>query len=74
MDNIVFKHFFEKTEYPVVISSLDGKYLYVNESYLKLRDKGEKDLVGNHWWDTFSKREQKKFAKELEERFRKALL
>lgn len=64
LNHIVFKEFFEKTEYPVVISSLEGKYLYVNESYLKLREKKMNDLVGRYWWETFSNREQKKFAQD----------
>jgi len=60
----LFKLFFDQCENPATISTIDGKYLYVNQAYLRLRGKNEKELVGQYWWDTFADRETRCFVHE----------
>jgi len=52
--NTIFKHIVELSDRPVIISTIKGKYIYANQSYLSVRQKDKIDLIGKYWWDTFS--------------------
>jgi len=63
----IFKLVVESSDRPIIISSLDGKYLYTNKLYLSIREKSDEYMKGKYWWDTFddselAKRIQKQHA------------
>lgn len=63
-DHHLFKLFFERCENPAVISTIEGRYLYLNPAYSALRCRRETELVGQFWWDTFTDKEARRFSKE----------
>lgn len=60
----MFKLAFEKAENPIIISSIYGKYIFANKSYLNLRKSKENRIIGKSWWDTFKQKEKRKLLKE----------
>ncbi len=50
----LFQKIFEESNRPVVISSLEGKYLYVNNIYIEMRRCTKEFLINKFWWESFS--------------------
>lgn len=67
----LFSEVFEKADFPVAISSIDGRYLFVNKSYRKLRRLNNDYLIGKNWWDTFETRIARKTVKETYKQIKK---
>jgi len=50
--------FFDRLQLAVTLSSADGRYIYLNPFYLKLRNKKQKELKGLFWWESFATKKE----------------
>ncbi len=46
----VFKQIVEISDRPIIISSIEGKYLYINDAYLKIRNRDLAYFKDKYWW------------------------
>jgi len=56
-NDLFFKGIVELSDRPIIVSSIEGKYIYTNKCYLEIREKTEASLKGKYWWKTFDNEE-----------------
>jgi two-component system, cell cycle sensor histidine kinase and response regulator CckA len=64
-ESLLFKLLIDRAENPLLLSTIEGRYLYVNDCYLRLRGLDKDAIVGSLWWKTFTTLPERQFIREL---------